>query len=153
MKETPELLSESLVAALFEGRFSYTQSTRIEFTTHVPPLAHQSMRIAASGRTYKPKNVKDYQKAIQYEARLTLQKWRLSKHEPLLWPKLAIYRMAIRAYFADRRRRDVDNVAKPISDALNGVLWADDSLVQVLDVAKFVDRKDPRVHVLVEVIS
>lgn len=39
-------------------------------------------------------------------------------------------------YLPDRRRRDVDNLAGAVMDALNGVLWKDDSQIVRLVVEK-----------------
>jgi len=41
----------------------------------------------------------------------------------------------------DRRRRDVDNLAGAIMDALNGVLWRDDSQIVRLSVEKHIAPK------------
>ena len=53
------------------------------------------------------------------------------------------------AYLPDLRRRDLDNIAKAILDACNGVVWADDSQVQLLSVQRELDRKRPRVEMRV----
>jgi len=44
-------------------------------------------------------------------------------------------------YLPDRRRRDVDNLAGAVMDALNGVLWKDDSQIVRLVVEKTVVDK------------
>ncbi len=54
----------------------------------------------------------------------------------------------IQVFFGDRRRRDVDNVAKSILDALNKVVYWDDHQVSTLVVQRMeVDRDNPRVEV------
>lgn len=48
-------------------------------------------------------------------------------------------------YFPDRRRRDGDNI-KALFDAMTGVLWKDDSLIEAHMVRKHVVRgKDPKI--------
>lgn len=44
-------------------------------------------------------------------------------------------------YLPDRRRRDVDNLAGAVMDALNGVLWRDDSQIVRLVVEKHLAAK------------
>lgn len=52
-------------------------------------------------------------------------------------------------YLPDARRRDADNLAKSILDALNGVTWDDDSQVWDLHVRKAISRDNPRAVVTV----
>ena len=48
-------------------------------------------------------------------------------------------------YFPDRRRRDGDNI-KALLDAMTGVLWKDDSLIEAHMVRKHIVRgKDPKI--------
>jgi Holliday junction resolvase RusA-like endonuclease len=53
-----------------------------------------------------------------------------------VYKRQAPFRVSLWFTFDDRRRRDVDNLAGGILDALNGVLWADDYMVQTLRVDK-----------------
>lgn len=55
----------------------------------------------------------------------------------------------ILATFADNRRRDIDNVAKSVLDALNGVIWADDAQVDGLRIVRSLDRKNPQTEVVI----
>lgn len=52
-------------------------------------------------------------------------------------------------YRPDKRRRDADNVLKPILDCLSDTLLEDDSLVDVLTIDKrpLPDKKNPRVEI------
>lgn len=50
-------------------------------------------------------------------------------------------------YLPDRRSRDVDNLAKLILDALNGLAWSDDAQVQIIHATKTLDRAQPRTHI------
>lgn len=49
-------------------------------------------------------------------------------------------------YFKDRRR-DLDNVCKPLLDALNGVAYGDDRQIVHIELTKRLDPKRPRVEV------
>jgi crossover junction endodeoxyribonuclease RusA len=52
-------------------------------------------------------------------------------------------------YFKDRRR-DLDNVCKPLLDALNGVAYGDDRQIVHIELTKRLDPKRPRVEVTLE---
>ena len=60
-------------------------------------------------------------------------------------------RLEIVLWLPDRRRRGVDNCAKSICDALNGIAYLDDSQIIELTVRRAVDRENPRAVVTVEV--
>lgn len=47
-------------------------------------------------------------------------------------------------YFPDRRRRDGDNI-KGLIDAMTGVLWKDDSLIEAHMVRRHIDHDMPRI--------
>lgn len=51
-------------------------------------------------------------------------------------------------YFRDRRR-DLDNVLKPLLDALKGVVYEDDRQVAHLDFRREYDRQRPRIEMQV----
>ena len=61
-------------------------------------------------------------------------------------------RLAVQLWLGDRRRRDADNAAKAVMDALNGIAWGDDSQVAKLTVTRRVDRHRPRAVITVEVL-
>ena len=49
-------------------------------------------------------------------------------------------------YFADRRRRDLDNI-KALIDAMTSILWTDDSCITDLYIKKRVDPEKPRIEI------
>ena len=57
--------------------------------------------------------------------------------------------LTIALYFPDRRRRDLDNAAKAVMDALNGVGYRDDSQVQTLHFTRAFDAANPRVEITI----
>lgn len=91
------------------------------------------------------------QRAYQRTVRLIAQASR--PRGPWLPSKASRYRVDIDAYLPDERRRDLDNIAKTILDALNGVLYLDDSQVVTLLVATHIDRAEPRVVVAVREVE
>lgn len=61
--------------------------------------------------------------------------------------------IAIHARHGDRRRRDLDNVAKAATDALNGVAYGDDSQIRALLAIATVDRCDPGISIAIAAID
>lgn len=58
-------------------------------------------------------------------------------------------KVAVKLYFKDKRRRDVDNYNKILLDALTGIVWEDDSQIEELTISKHVDKSNPRIEVTV----
>jgi crossover junction endodeoxyribonuclease RusA len=56
-------------------------------------------------------------------------------------------KIRIRLYFGDRRKRDWDNYHKLSMDALTGIVWEDDSLIQEATVEKYYDKEKPRTEI------
>lgn len=79
----------------------------------------------ARGRAFTPKRTADCEKEIAAAA--------LAKTGELLNPNPV--RVVITLYYKGVRRPDVDNAAKTVLDALNGVWWIDDSQVWSLSVS------------------
>lgn len=56
----------------------------------------------------------------------------------------------LKFYRATKRRCDVDNLAKLVLDALNGIAWRDDDQIASLTATKAHDPENPRTEVMVE---
>lgn len=56
----------------------------------------------------------------------------------------------LRFYRETKRRVDVDNMAKLVLDALNGVCWRDDDQIASLMATKAHDPENPRTEIVVE---
>ncbi len=119
---------------------------RLDFTVNGPPKPWQRTQ-GKGGKRFKAQETRRYQRFVGYAA-LAVRGAQVPA-----WPLDARYRMHVHAFFGDRRRRDIDNVSKQLMDALNGVLWDDDSQVDELFVKRHVDREEPRAEVTVEVMS
>jgi len=52
-------------------------------------------------------------------------------------------------FLGNRRKVDWDNLSKLVCDALNGIVWDDDSQIVRAYVGKFVDRVSPRTELRV----
>ena len=102
------------------------------------PQPKQRARKGANGRWYTPEATQKYETMVGMRARVA---------RPLKWRMNARYTVTIHVFAPDKRRRDLDNVAKSILDGCNGVLWDDDAQVDGLTVL----RCDGPFEVIVEV--
>jgi Holliday junction resolvase RusA-like endonuclease len=116
----------------------------LDVTFVVPgPVVPWQRAASVGARRFTPAKQRAYQANVRMHALAARPRgpWLPSKH--------ARYRVDVEAFLPDERRRDLDNVAKTILDALNGVLYLDDSQVVTLLVATHIDRERPRVEVAV----
>ena len=89
---------------------------------------------------YESEATKAYEEAVGWAARAA------GVHEPCDGG----VRLDIMLWMPDRRRRDLDNCAKSICDALNGIAYEDDSQIVELIIRRHVDRDRPRAEIRVE---
>lgn len=101
-------------------------SQSFQFEIPGPVVAWKRAR-SNNGRRYTDPKMAAYQKLIRFAAAAVC---------PRDWPMAAEYQVTILYAPHDRRRRDIDNVAKVVCDALNGVAWDDDSMVSMLYVKR-----------------
>ena len=119
----------------------------LAFSAIGQPVPKQRPRVTRRhGRTftYTPARTRQYEKHVAFCAATSLALWR---KEHGRWDMDAGFCVTLRVVMGDERRRDLDNCGKSILDALNGILWADDSQVQELNVKRELDRACPRVEV------
>jgi Holliday junction resolvase RusA-like endonuclease len=126
--------------AIYRGSAGSASLVPITFTVEGAPRPKARARRGAGGRWYTPQATRDYEEAVGIAARGS------GAREPL---KGAV-RLSIDLWLPDRRRRDVDNCAKSICDALNGIAYQDDSQIVELIVRRHVDRERPRAEVIIE---
>jgi Holliday junction resolvase RusA-like endonuclease len=115
----------------------------IAFTVEGVPRPKARARRGAGGRWYTPQATKAYEEAVGWAARAAGV--RDAYEGPV--------RLTVGLWFPDRRRRDVDNCAKSICDALNGIAYLDDSQVAQLSVECRLDRQRPRAEISIEPLS
>jgi Holliday junction resolvase RusA-like endonuclease len=108
-----------------------------------PKSVNHTYAPGANGRRYIPAKVKAIKQSMQWQAR---EQW---KGAPITGP----VKYTMRFYFKDLLRRDIDNALKMTQDALTGIVWLDDSQVQILTAYKLLDRKNPRVEIDIEEIK
>lgn len=138
----------------------------IMFVVPGKPVAKARHRInLRTGHTYTPDDTKAYERLVKVVAKNALAKF------PGDWQKRGVFQLYVHAYFPipDSRPKewkalavdekivpatkpDWDNIGKIISDALNGILWHDDSMVAQAFVYKYYSE-EPRVLVEVRDIT
>lgn len=121
------------------GETSSQTAHEISFTVPGPPKGKERPRFNRStGRTYTPKSTRVYEDSVcaSYQ-----------QAAPKGLEKDGIWSATLRIYFADLRRRDLDNVIKSVLDALNDVAYADDAQVHEIHAYRELDRENPRVEV------
>lgn len=114
-----------------------------------PQGKERARRDPRSGRWFTPTKTRRYEGIVRMISAAALATSGFRRG----WPMDADYMLRLRLYFPDARRRDVDNVAKAIADAMRGILWNDDHRVGIECPPWEVDRERPRAVVEVEVID
>ena len=112
----------------------------IRFAVDGVPIPKARARRGAGGRWYTPQATRAYEEAVGVAARAA----------GVCQPYEGAVRLLIDLWLPDRRRRDVDNCAKSICDALNGIAYEDDSQIVELIIRRHIDRERPRAEVIVE---
>ena len=128
------------------------------FNVYGEPVPKKRPRFTRTGRTYTPKET------MAYEAEVArMAKSAMGSSEPLETP-VAVYiyvNYAVPASYTKKRteaclkrlerpkRHDLDNVAKAVLDAMNGIVYVDDVQVVSLHVTKRYDTISS-VHVCVK---
>ena len=100
-----------------------------------PPTGNLTVRHTKSGAHYRTAASKNYQKAVAAEAMIQ----GLHRLTPLVGRLRVIYH----CWPPDARRRDLDNIAKTLNDALTYAgVWKDDSQIDDLQLSRC--RIDPK---------
>ena len=105
----------------------YEQVGEVRMEANVEPTPAQSTRFTRTGRSYTPSNVTAYKKLVAEYGRAAV---------PDDWDKGLHYAVDYEFFVSTHHRKDVDNLSKPVSDALNGIFWEDDAQVFELLVTK-----------------
>lgn len=92
------------------------------FTVTGPVVAWKRAQSFGKQR-FTPKSQREYQGLVRACA---------LNERPAGWTLDGRYGIEVDYVPLDKRRRDIDNVAKTIMDSLNGVAWRDDSQVDIV---------------------
>ena len=138
----------------------------IKFTVPGNPFGKQRPKFTRMGtytKTYTPKKTKQHEKEVAERFSEVARGRRFKEKEPLDIRIIAYY--PIPQSTSKKRRKemlehrirptvkpDLDNVAKLVYDALNGVAWHDDNAIVDTQVRKFYSDI-PRVEVFIRVVE
>lgn len=134
----------------------------IAFYVPGPPCGKQRPRVLKSGRAFTPAKTKAYEAHVRGCARadgaigpeLLAGPLQVHLHCRMPIPKSFSRKKradAVTGALAHTSKPDADNIAKVVTDALNGVLWRDDSQIVTLVVSKRYGD-EPGVWVRVETV-
>jgi Holliday junction resolvase RusA-like endonuclease len=133
----------------------------INFHTNCIPIAQPRQRhsfVNGIARNYIPEihPVTAFKKAIQLQAMATRQTKELIDYPVKLIldfvfprPKNMIWKKKEMYSIPKASKPDFDNLAKSVCDALNGILWVDDSLVCKADITKRIASGSETPHVYI----
>lgn len=121
-------------------------SAEILFTVDGQPVPKGRPRFGK--HAYTPKRTRQYEKVVKHRAfQAVMEANRREK-----WRTDLRYSVSLFLFFGDARKRDLDNCAKAITDALNGVAYEDDAQIDELYVVRYEDKDRPRAVVSVRSI-
>jgi Holliday junction resolvase RusA-like endonuclease len=113
-----------------------------ELVVQGEPATKGRPRVGKGRRIYTPQTTRDAEATIGWEARAVLGARAANEVDGL--------HVEIDFYASTRQRRDLDNMAKLVLDALNGIVWRDDDQIIALTLTKAIDTR-PRTEVRVYV--
>lgn len=121
--------------ALLVGPFKAKPETVVlSMTVTGDPLSKQRPRWNRKTHTmYTPSETRHREEGIAALARLA--------NRELVVDSQGLFSLRVGFHLGSQQRRDVDNMLKLISDALTGVVWADDS--QVVEMFAYKQQADP----------
>lgn len=112
------------------------------FIVEGQPIGKERARVTKRGHAYTPPRTVEYERRVQLLG---------ASARPSGWPLDAEYVLTVRLFMGDKRRRDIDNCAKAVGDALNKTAYADDSQVRELHAYRTFDKLQPRAEVTITV--
>lgn len=123
-----------------------TASAVLQLVIPGPIRPKERPRLGRRGGTYTPPRTRAYEAMVRTIGLAAVARARWA------WSASG-YSVALHVFAQDRRRRDLDNIAKICLDPLNGVAFEDDSEVDELHVYRHLDRARPRVEITVSPIE
>ena len=113
--------------------------TTISFTIDTQPLPKQRPRVV-NGRAYTAKETREYENHVAWLARIAM-----GERPPLAGPLV----LEVQFRRTGKRTADLDNLIKAVTDAMNGIVYADDQQVRTLLACVIYSVDDPGARVMV----
>lgn len=114
---------------------------RFAVTVEGNPIPKGRPRVTEYG-TFTPKRTANYEALIRDYAALA---WKAD-------PTRLSVAVTLRFYRATAHKCDLDNLCKAVLDALQGIIFENDAQMWILHAEKAIDRDNPRVEILMEVL-
>ena len=121
----------------------------ISFFVEGPCVPKGRPRVTRSGHTYTPKRTKDYESTVAWAAKDAMRQ-AFATFGQIAMPTQMPVRVDLVIYPKDKRLSDIDNCAKSILDAMNGIVYMDDKQVNILLINRMDLGSKVGVHVEVE---
>jgi Holliday junction resolvase RusA-like endonuclease len=119
---------------------------QIEIVFAGDPLTKSNDHKFFRGKVYIPKRIQNYEDNLGEHAKKCMRAQRVSLFKGLV-------KITIVYFYKTKRRKDLQNLPKTTCDALNGIVYKDDSQIHEMHLYKHLDRKNPRVCILIEEVS
>lgn len=132
---------------------------KFNITIPITPVPKARPRFTRYGHTYTPKKTADYEKAVAEYWRQATKGFQYDREQALIVnlvfgmpiPKSTSKsktELMANGTIRPTKKPDVDNLAKAVMDALNGVAWVDDSQVVRVSIYKEY-AKEPYVYIYI----
>lgn len=123
---------------------------QIRFSAPLLAIGKPRPRVTPRG-AFMPQHYREFQRELKTWA---IEAFGLHLEAGKAWDVDARMRLDLAFVFSDRRRRDLDNLAGGVMDALNSLAWRDDSQIDELSVRRvYVPSGDPSIHVTIETLD
>ena len=119
----------------------------MKLVVEVEPLPQTRPRFSKFGGCYEPAPMKEYKRKIALVANAFMQSNNLEAMTGELSASVRLYRKYKRT---SRRYGDCDNHLKAIFDALNGIIYADDSQIVCCSCEKHTDKDKARIEIEIQ---
>lgn len=134
----------------------------LKFTVHGNPVPKARPRVTRTGHAYTPKPTADYERLVAMLAKEAMKGLCPTGKAivlivkayfgiPKSWTK-AKKQQALYGQLHPMKRPDLDNCIKAIQDAMNGIVYKDDSQIVEISASKRYSAV-PRVDVVIEVFD
>lgn len=104
----------------------------------LPPSVNHCYIRTPNGMALTQK-ARDWKLRAAWEAKTTLRGWRVADQKVVL---------EIWVFWADRRKRDLDNLGKLLCDSLQGIVYTNDRWALPRFMDWDIDNKNPRIEVI-----
>jgi Holliday junction resolvase RusA-like endonuclease len=118
----------------------------VEFTFEGEPITKSNNTKCYRGRMVTAKKPAQYESDLSWYAKVVMSSKRLE-------PTKKLVRLTIHYYHQSVKKKDQPNLPKTTADALNRIVYEDDSQIHETHLYRHLDRQKPRVVIKVEEVE